>query len=218
MSDGNQQLDRDVDGSAIDGLRDEVAANRDPQYDIDPLFVNRWSPRAMTGETLPEEELMALFEAARWAPSSYNNQHWRFIYAEPTDDNWDAFVDLLAEGNQPWAEDAAALVIIISKTTFDFNDEYAPTHSLDTGAAMENLALEAARRRLVFHGMQGFDYDAAADYLNLSDEYEVEAMAAIGERAAEETLPEDYQDQEEPNQRKDLDEIVFNGDFAPTDE
>ncbi len=64
-------------------LDDEVAEHRDPDHDVDPLFVNRWSPRAMTGESLEEAEYLPLFEAARWAPSAFNNQHWRFLYATP---------------------------------------------------------------------------------------------------------------------------------------
>ncbi|EMA44758.1 nitroreductase family protein [Halococcus saccharolyticus] len=212
-----QQSDSDSEhaGSTVDGLREPVDEHRDPAYDIDPLFVNRWSPRSMTGDTLPEDDLLALFEAARWAPSSYNNQHWRFVYATPDDDAWDDFVDLLAEGNREWATDAAALVVILSKTTFDHNDEPAPTHSFDTGAATENLALEGARRGLVVHGMQGFDYDAAAELFDLTDEYAVEAMTAIGERDEDAIAPGD-DDGEHPNQRKNLDEIVFAGEFTPS--
>ncbi|GAA0468912.1 nitroreductase family protein [Halococcus dombrowskii] len=197
-------------GSTHDGLRAAVDDNRDPNYDVDPLLVNRWSPRTMTGEQLDEDELLALFEAARWAPSSYNNQHWRFVYATPDDDRWEAFTELLAEGNRQWASDAAALVVVLSKTTFDHNGEHAPTHSFDAGAAWENLALEGARRGLVVHGMQGFDYDGARELFSLTDEYAVEAMAAVGVHD-ESSAPDD----EQPNQRKPLDEIVFAGEFTP---
>jgi nitroreductase len=192
-------------------LDDEIAEYRDPAHEVDPSFVNRWSPRAMTGDSLDQDDLLPLFEAARWAPSSYNNQHWRFVYATPADGEWDEFVDLLSEANREWATDAAALVVILSKTTFDHNGEPAPTHSFDTGAAHENLALEGARRGLVIHGMQGFDYDAARDLFNLTEKYAVEAMTAIGVQD-ESAMGEDG---EHPNQRKELDEIVFAGDFTP---
>lgn len=194
-------------------LRDEVADHRTPEYDIDPLFVNRWSPRAMTGESLPEEEFLPLFEAARWAPSSFNNQHWRFIYSTREDDEWDTFVDLLNEGNQAWATDAAVLCVIVSKTTFDHNGEPAPVHSFDSGAAWENLALEGARRGLAVHGMAGFDYDRAHDELNVPEGFDVEAMFAVGERAPAETLSEELQEGEQPSGRKDFDEIVRRGAF-----
>ncbi|SFS80823.1 nitroreductase family protein [Halostagnicola kamekurae] len=193
-------------------LEDEVAENRDPDHDIDPLFVNRWSPRAMTGEPLAEDEYLPLFEAARWAPSAFNNQHWRFVYATREDDEWDQFVDFLNEGNA-WAEDAAILTVILSKTTFDHNGEPAPVHSFDTGAAWQNLALEGARRGLVVHGMSGFDYERAADELEIPDEFEVEAMFAVGERAPPETLPDELEEREAPNGRKPLSEIVHRGDF-----
>lgn len=194
-------------------LRDDVAEHREPDHDIDPLFVNRWSPRAMTGESLDEAEYLPLFEAARWAPSAFNNQHWRFLYASREDDEWNTFVDLLTEGNKAWATDAAVLAVIVSKTTFDHNDEPAPVHSFDTGAAWENLALEGARRDLAVHGMAGFDYERAAEELDVPDEFEVEAMVAIGERAPPETLPEELRDREQPSDRKPLAEIVHRGGF-----
>ncbi|MFD1564200.1 nitroreductase family protein [Haloarchaeobius amylolyticus] len=194
-------------------LRDDIAEHRDPDHDIDPLFVNRWSPRAMTGEPLDDAEYLPLFEAARWAPSAFNNQHWRFIYASREDDEWDTFVDLLSEGNRAWATDAAVLAVIVSKTTFDHNGEPAPVHSFDTGAAWQNLALEGARRDLVVHGMAGFDYERAAAELEVPEEFAVEAMVAIGERAPPETLPDELQEREQPSDRKPLGEIVHRGGF-----
>lgn len=194
-------------------MREEARAVRSPEYDIGSLFVERWSPRAMTGEPLDDDTYLPVFEAARWAPSSYNNQHWRFCYATPSDDAWETFVELLSDGNRPWATEAGVLVVVLSKTTFDHNGEPAPTHSFDTGAAWENLALEAARRGLVAHGMQGFDYEQARESLDVPDDYEVEAMFALGEPAPAETLPEEYQDREEPTGRKPLSEIVYQGSF-----
>jgi len=127
-----------------------------------PLFVNRWSPRSLTGESIPDEELLALFEAARWAPSSYNNKPWRFILARRENhQDFERLYGLLVATNQVWAKNAAALVIIISRKRFERNDKPSITHAFDTGAAWQNLALEAARRGLVAHGMQGFDYERA---------------------------------------------------------
>ncbi len=197
----------------MEELRDEVADNRQPQEDIDPLFVNRWSPRAMTGEPLDEEQYMSLFEAARWAPSSYNNQHWRFLYATREDDDFEQFSELLGDANQVWTDDAAVLVTIVTKSTFDHNGEPARTHSFDAGAAWQNIALEASRRGLVAHAMQGFDYEAAAEQLNVPDGHDVECMIAIGERAPADTLPEELEEREFPKGRKDMDEILFHGGF-----
>ena len=191
-------------------LHEDVKGKREPGYDINPVFVNRWSPRALTRD-MSEEDLMAVFEAARWAPSSYNNQHWRFLYATHEDEEWDTFVDLLSDFNANWASKGYALVVIVSKETFDYNGEPAQTHSFDTGAAWENLALEASDRDLVAHGMQGFDYDKAREELDVPEGFTVEAMIAIGGKGDESQLDEDMQ--VEPNGRKDLDEITTKGGF-----
>lgn len=191
-------------------LSEEAQSERDPQFDINPLFVNRWSPRALTRE-MSEEDLKALFEAARWAPSSYNNQHWRFLYATHEEPEWDTFVDLMGDFNQSWAKEGYALIIIVSKKTFDYNGEEAKTHSFDTGSAWENLALEAADRGLVAHAMQGFDYEEAREELDVPEGFSVEAMVAVGGKGDESKLEEDMQ--VEPNGRKDMEEIVSNGKF-----
>jgi len=169
----------------------------------------------MTGEPLPNDELMALFEAARWAPSSYNAQPWRFIIARRENhQQWDRFLDLLVPANQVWAKQAAVLVVVVSREIFEHNDKPSVTHAFDAGAAWENLALEAARRGLVAHGMQGFDYDRARQQLGIPPEFEVHAMIAIGKRRPRENLPERVQAMEEPNSRKPLQEILFEGSFG----
>ena len=194
-------------------LREQADEERAPNYEIDPLLYERWSPRAMTGEALAEDEFMPLFEAARWAPSSYNNQHWRFLYATPDQEEWEEFLDLVNEQNRRWASDAGLLMVILSKKTFDDRAEHARTHSFDTGAAWENLALEGVRRGLVVHAMEGFDYERAAESLGVPDEFEVEAMCAVGKPAPADTLPKDLQHREEPSGRKPLDAIVAQGAF-----
>jgi nitroreductase len=153
-------------GNALD-----VNNFRKPDYGIEPVFINRWSPRALSGEALNKEELYLLFEAARWAPSSYNNQPWRFLYAMRNTDPWNTFFNLMVEANQMWAKNAAALVVVISKKTFDFNGKPSITHTFDAGAAWQNIALQGSLRGLVVHGMQGFDYDRAKEVLHISDEF-----------------------------------------------
>jgi nitroreductase len=186
---------------------------RRADHPIDKIFVDRWSPRAMSGEAIAEHDLMVLFEAARWAPSSYNNQPWRILYARRDSEHWPLFLDLLVQSNRTWAEKAAALLLFISKTTFDHNGKPARTHSFDTGAAWENLALQAMSRGYVAHGMQGFDYERAKTALNVPDEYQVEAMAAIGKPGSRESLPEKLQAMETPNDRRPLARSVCEGPF-----
>ena len=188
---------------------------REPQaqHPVDELFLDRWSPRAMSGEGVTDEELMTLFEAARWAPSSYNNQPWRILYARRDTEHWDAFLGLLVEGNRNWAKDAAALLLFVSKETFDFNGKPYPTHSFDTGAAWENLALQATMLGLVTHGMQGFDYERARSELNIPEGFRVEAMAVVGRPGDPAKLPEKLRERESPSERKPLSEITCEGPF-----
>jgi len=88
---------------------------RKADHAIDPIFLRRWSPRAMSGEPLTEEELLTLFEAARWAPSSYNEQEWRFLYARRDTRHWPMFFGLLMEPNQVWCQRAAVLVVVLAR-------------------------------------------------------------------------------------------------------
>lgn len=187
---------------------------RKPTYEINSLILNRWSPRSLTGQELDDKELYSLFEAARWAPSSYNNQPWRFIYAKRSSSHWNLLFSLLADGNKSWCANASVLVVIVSKKTFDYNGKPSITHKFDAGAAWENLALQAITQGLVTHAMQGFDYDRAKKELDVPDDYEVTAMVAIGKRAPKEKLPPELQKNEFPNDRKPLSEIVMEGKFG----
>jgi len=186
---------------------------RQADYPVDELFLDRWSPRAMSGEELSEQELMVLFEAARWAPSSGNNQPWRVLYARRGSPHWPAFFDLLAEGNKRWNRNAAALLIFISKKTRD-NGKPAITHSYDTGAAWVSLALQGALKGYVVHGMQGFDYERARTVLKIPDEYAVEAAAAVGKPGDAADLPEDLRQRETPNTRRAVKDSVCEGTFG----
>ncbi len=187
--------------------------HRNVTYPVDKIFPNRWSPRAMSGEAITNEELFTLLEAARWAPSSYNNQPWRFIYAKRDTAAWPTLFGLMGEFNQGWTKDAAVLLVVLSKTTFDHNGQPAITHSFDTGAAWENLALQASLMGLVAHGMQGFDYDRAKSELHIPDDYQVEAMVAIGRPGKKEDLPAALQERETPSDRKPITDFAFEGIF-----
>jgi nitroreductase len=182
-------------------------------HPIDNIFLDRWSPRAITGKTIAREELLVLFEAARWAPSSYNNQPWRILFARRDSEHWPLFLSLLVASNQVWASQAAALLVFISKTAFDHNGKPARTHSFDTGAAWENLALQGTLRGYVVHGMQGFDYERAKTELEIPDEYQVEAMVAVGRPGKRESLPEKLQAIEAPNDRRPLEKTICEGPF-----
>src|SRR3954453_20347778 len=96
---------------------------RKPDYPIEPLIYRRWSPRAMSGEPLTEKEIFTLFEAARWAPSTYNEQEWRFLYARRDTPQWPLLFDLLKEANQAWCKNAAVLCVVLARKRFIRNDQ-----------------------------------------------------------------------------------------------
>ena len=184
---------------------------RKPAYPINPLILNRWSPRSMTGQELGDDDIMSLFEAARWAPSSFNNQPWRFIYAKRNTEHWDRLFNLLVDANKIWAKNAALLVVVISRKNFEYNEKLARTHQFDAGSAWENMALEASSRGFVAHGMQGFDYEKSRETLGIPPDFEVMAMIAIGKKGPKENLPPELQEKEKPNDRKPLKDIIMEG-------
>src|SRR5262249_37202005 len=99
----------------------DALAQRRAEYAIESIFLRRWPPRAMSGEPLTDEELMRLFEAAHWAPSTYNEQEWRFLYARRSSPHWQAFFDLLMDANKVWCQRAAVLVVVLSHRVFTRN-------------------------------------------------------------------------------------------------
>jgi nitroreductase len=192
----------------------EVGKTRSTTYAINPLIVNRWSPRSFVSEEISDNELFSLFEAARWAPSSSNSQPWRFIYAKRNSKNWNDLFNLLVDFNKQWCADASALVVIISRKNFENNEKPSITHQFDTGAAWENLAIQAVSQGLITHAMAGFDYEKARKDLAVPDDYDVVAMLAIGKRGPKEKLSPELQTREIPNTRKPLSEIVMEGKFG----
>jgi nitroreductase len=183
---------------------------RSSDYDIEDIFLKRYSPRAMSGVAITKEELMTLFEAARWAPSASNNQSWRFLYAIRETPDFELFLSYLNESNQIWCKNSGALVIILSKKTFD-DGKPNPTHSFETGSAWENFALQGAVMNLVVHGMAGYNKEMLRESLGVPEDYEIELMVTVGYPGDKETLPEKLQSREAPSTRKELDQIVFEG-------
>jgi nitroreductase len=188
---------------------------RRPDHEVLDLFVKRWSPRAMAGGPLEERQLMRLFEAARWAPSTYNEQEWRFLYAASGGPHWETFFGLLMEANQLWCRNASVLVVVLSHNVFSRNGKPNPVHTFDAGLATQNLLLQGSEMGLVCHGMAGFDRGKARAQLNVPDDYDVEAMIAIGLPGDPDQLPENYRDMDlEVSGRKPVAEIAAEGLFA----
>lgn len=190
----------------------EIDEHRTPDHEIEPFFHRRWSPRAMTGEPVSQEQLDRLFEAARWAPSSYNEQPWRFFYARRGTEHWELFESFLNEFNQKWATRAGALLVVASKKTFSRNDKPNPVHGFDAGSAWVSLALQASAMGLVTHGMAGIHYDEIPEKLGLGDDFAVQCMVAVGHPGDVDVLPESLREKEtKPSGRKPVSEISHEG-------
>jgi nitroreductase len=192
-----------------------MSQTRTPDFPIDPVFVERWSPRAFTAEEIPAQQLMVLLEAARWAPSSYNIQPWRFVFARRGGKGWTPILAALNPFNQAWAQHAAALVVVMSAEQSQPSDGEAAqpnaAHAFDAGAAWASLALQARLSGWATHAMGGFDAAKLRQALRAPDGLALHAVVAVGRKADASTLPVDLQEDESPSGRRSLAETVFEG-------
>lgn len=206
---GNKEVVSTQESSA-DTLR---VTQRQSACPIDRLILHRWSSRAFSGEPVSDEQLMQLFEAARWAPSSYNNQPWRFIYAKRGTPAWDTFFNLMVDFNKSWTHNAAALILVLSAEKTE-KGQPITTHTFDTGAAWQNLGLQATSMGLIAHGMAGFDYAKAKEALHIPEGYTIEALIAVGHPGSADQLPEHLRGGETmPAQRNPVSAFAFEGTF-----
>ena len=190
---------------------------RQAAYPVEPLFLERWSPRAFDRSDIPDQDLFTIFEAARWAPSAFNSQPWRFLYAKRGDANWERFLGLLIPWNQSWAHSASVLIYILSDSMPMTDRTGAPkashTHSFDAGAAWVSLALQATRMGYHAHGMSGIELDRIRAELRVPERFRIEAACVIGRIGDPAALPEKLQAREAPSDRKPVSDFVFRGDF-----
>ena len=186
------------------------------QFPIHELVARRWSPRAFDERPIGADLLRTLFEAARWAPSSNNEQPWRFIVAcKDHKEDWDRLFDCLLEGNKRWA--FRAPVLLLSVASLNFEDDGAPNrHAFhDTGLAAENLVLQATASGLAAHQMAGFDVEKARTDLRIPAGYEPVAMIAVGYPGDPALLPERLRERElRPRSRRPIEEWIFCGQWG----
>ena len=191
---------------------------RHAERGVAPQFVERWSPRAFLPVEIPETELARLFEAARWAPSAYNAQPWRFLVARRNTPEWALFLELLIEANRGWAQNASALVVAVSAQNFvppgQSQTIQTGSHSFDTGAAVAYLALQASLSGWPAHIITGFDKALAREKLEIPEGFNVEAAIVIGKQGTPEQLPEAFRAREMPNDRNPQESWVANGRFS----
>lgn len=188
----------------------KAARTLQPVHD---LIGNRWSPRAFSNREMTEEQVVALLEAARWAPSSYNEQPWRFIVARKSDPgNYSKLSSSLMELNRVWAGNAPLLMLTLTKRTFTHNGEPNFYALHDAGIALGHLAIQATAMGLSLHIMGGFDHAAARAAFEIPEEYELGAAVAVGYASDPSTLPERFRQAESaPRSRKPLADLVYAG-------
>lgn len=188
----------------------EVLKQAPKETGINPIIAHRWSPRAFSDKAVSSEDLTKIFDAARWAASSYNEQPWRFLVGRKGDATYKKIFDTLIEFNQGWAKSAPVLVLSAAKKTFSHNQSPNNYGIHDTGAATATLTLQATALGLHSHGMAGFDAAKARDAFKIPEDFEIGAVTALGYLGDTATLPEGLQAQETaPRTRKPLAEVVF---------
>jgi nitroreductase len=177
---------------------------------VEHLIRRRWSPRAFADKEVSADTLKAIFEAARWAASSSNEQPWRFLVGRRGDETYQKIFNSLVEFNQSWAKTAPVLILSVAKRTFTAKGNPNRTALYDTGAATANLTLQATASGLHTHSMAGFDGDQVRASFAIPSDYEIGAVTAFGYFGDPSTLPEHLLKIEvAPRQRKSLEEIVF---------
>ncbi|MDD5569520.1 MAG: nitroreductase family protein [Bacteroidales bacterium] len=185
--------------------------NRTFEHEILKEIKERWSPRAFSEEKINKEDLIAVIEAAHYAPSCFNEQPWRFIIAYEEED-LKIMRSVLTEKNQLWANKAPVLILILSCKYFSANKKGNSWNKFDAGTAWGFLSLEAQRRGLITHAMGGFDAEKARKDLKIPDEYDIIAAVAFGKMGNINSLGESFRKNEQPGIRKSVEEIIFNVD------
>jgi nitroreductase len=177
---------------------------------VEHLIRRRWSPRAFADKDVSADDLKKLFEAARWAASSFNEQPWRFLVGRRGDETYKKIFGALVEFNQSWAKSAPVLVLSVAKKTFSANGQPNRYGLHDTGAATTLLSLQATANGLHTHSMAGFDAEQARASFAIPSDYDIGAVTALGYFGDPESLPDQMQKTEvAPRQRKPLEEFVF---------
>jgi nitroreductase len=182
-------------------------------HPIHELLAERWSPYAFQDRLVSEADLCSLFEAVRWAASSYNEQPWSYIIAtKENPDHFQQILSCLVEGNQIWAKNAPVLALGIVSLKFTRNNENNRAAIHDLGLATANLVVEATARGICVHQMIGILPDKARDLFNIPDGYEAWTGMAIGYQGDPMTLPDALKERDlMPRQRKPLEQFVFSG-------
>lgn len=188
----------------------------DTQYPIQDTLARRWSPYGFSDAPVASEDLHALLEAARWAPSSYNEQPWRYIVGvRQAPENFDRVLQCLVQANQAWAQHAPVLMLGVISRSFEKNGKPNKAAEHDLGLASASLTVEATARGLFVHQMIGIEPETAREVFAIPDGYDALTALAIGYRAEPGELSEPFAERDTaPRSRKPHAEFVFAGRFG----
>ncbi|MGD8778182.1 MAG: nitroreductase family protein [Ignavibacteria bacterium] len=194
---------------------DKSANNK---YEIHELIKNRWSPRSFKPVTLEKEKILSLFEAARWAPSSYNEQPWHFIIASREDEQeFDKLLSCLVEFNKEWAKDASLLIITVARSNSIHSNKPNKHAWHDIGLAAANLTIQAGNLGLYVHQIGGFDAEKTTQVFNIPEGYEPVSAIAVGYKDDPDKLNDSLKKSETAvRKRKELEEFIFEGEWGKT--
>lgn len=185
------------------------------QAPIHDIIANRWSPRAYdANKAVSPTQIISLLEAARWAPSCFGDEPWRFIVWDKNQDAaaWEKAFDCIVPGNQTWAKDAPVLILICADTLFSHNQKTNRWANYDTGAAAVSLCLQATSMGLATHQMGGFDGDKTRAAFDIPEQIEMMSMLAVGYAADADTLSDELKERElAPRKRRPLGELFYDG-------
>lgn len=192
----------------LKNLKERGTVKRAFKYDIMEQIKQRWSTRAIDGRKIAKDDIMALIEAARYAPSCFNEQPWRFKIADD-EETLQKMRSVLNPSNQVWANNAPVLILIASKKNFSLNNKENYWHMFDAGTAWGYLSLEAQKRGLAAHAMGGFSIEAARRIFEIPRDYSIITVVAVGQYGKKELLSEEMQKEEHPNVRKEAEALLF---------
>lgn len=184
--------------------------NREFDYEVIEEIQTRWSPRAFDPEReVPDDDLMGMLEAARYAPSCFNEQPWRFLVGRRGDSNYEKIKAALTDSNREWAYKASVLMMILSEQNFDYNQKPNRWHLFDAGTAWGYLSLEAERRGLITHAMAGYNRDQIREAFGVPEEISIIAAVAVGYYGDKEALSPKNFDKEKPSPRNSIQDLLF---------
>lgn len=179
-------------------------------YSLTEILKKRWSPRGYSDRPVSDEQIAALLEAARWAPSANNEQPWRFVIGKNGDEKFGKMLGAMSDWNKRWVQHVPVLVLNLAKKEFSYKEEVNPTAEYDLGQAVFAMAIKAVDLGLVAHQMSGFDHDQVVKNLGIPEGYEAVSAIAFGYLGDDSKLPDDLKRSEKRERiRKSIDDLLF---------